>query len=253
MLSVVILGTGNVAFHLAEVLSSNNSVELLQVYGRNKTKLQAFEPFCDTTDNLGKLAAAAIYLVAVSDGAIAALTQQLAGLDGVVAHTSGAVSLEVIDHPRPGVFYPLQTFTRDKKIPFAEVPICLEARHPNDLRLLAQLAGKLSGAVHRIDSAQRRQLHLAAIWVNNFTNHLLYIGQQLCEEKGLSFSLLQPLIQETVDKIQQLSPKEAQTGPARRRDVQTIQTHLDMLEAPLQKKIYQLLSESIKSTYEKEL
>lgn len=118
---------------------------------------------------------------------------------------------------------------------------------------LGSLAQSLKAPVYEISSEQREKLHMAAVFANNFSNHLFHLAEQLCISENLSFEILKPLIYETTDKLRNLSPKEAQTGPAKRNDIQIIQKHLDGLQYPVQKKIYQLLSESIKSTYEKEL
>ena len=161
-------------------------------------------------------------------------------------HTSGGVALEKIsNHNRRGVFYPLQTFTKGKAVDFKTIPICIETEFSADLKILKKIAKSISDKMYIINSEQRKALHVAAVFVNNFTNHLYQIGNQICEENNIPFEVLHPLIQETAEKIKELSPSEAQTGPALRNDTKTIEKHIDFLENPEYKKLYQLLTQSI--------
>lgn len=253
MLSLVIIGTGNVATHLYSAFLNTEGVIIKQVFGRNQEHLKYFSERSNTTSIADDIIEADIYLVAVSDNAIEPVSQTIPYKKGIVAHTSGSVPMSEILHQRKGVFYPLQTFTKDKEINFEKIPICIEAHETEDLILLKHLAGLLSGSVYEVRSEQRKKLHLAAVFANNFSNHLFQIAKEICEKEMLPFELLRPLIIETAEKLRNLDPKDAQTGPARRNDLLTMQKHLEELDNPLHKKIYQLLSESIKETYEKEL
>lgn len=253
MPSIIILGTGNVATHLFQAFQKIKAVQIVQIYGRRTASLDYFRAFTNVTNNISQLMDADIYILAISDASISELSQALNSKKGLVVHTSGSISLDSIKSKPRGVFYPLQTFTKGEKVEFSEVPICIEAENQDDLLLLETLGASISKHVHRISSEQRKKLHLSAVLVNNFTNHLFHMAQEICEENDIPFYLLHPLISETVDKIRHLPPVEAQTGPARRNDLETMQLHLEQFENPLQKKIYQLLSESIKTTYEKEL
>jgi predicted short-subunit dehydrogenase-like oxidoreductase (DUF2520 family) len=164
----------------------------------------------------------------------------------LVVHTSGTTSLSVLNSKnRRGVFYPLQTFTQGKQIDYTQIPFCLEAENEADYNRLKKLAESVSNAVYQVSEDQRKALHLAAVFVCNFTNHLYQIGEDLCNEHNVPFAVLKPLISETADKIQTLSPKEAQTGPALRGDTETLNRHLEMLNQTTQKEIYQLLTKSI--------
>ncbi|WP_350286067.1 Rossmann-like and DUF2520 domain-containing protein [uncultured Croceitalea sp.] len=250
MLSIVLLGTGNVAHHLFNAFQTSDTANVIQVYGRTPKKLEHFSTNCATTMTIQGLLEADLYLIAVSDNAIASISASLRSKKGIVAHTSGSVAMALISSERKAVFYPLQTFTKGKKTDFAHIPICIEASVQNDLEILKALGESISASVHQISSLQRRKLHLAAVLVNNFTNHLYGIADDICETEALSFNLLKPLIIETAEKIMELTPKEAQTGPARRNDIETMQQHLELLDKPIQKKIYQLLSESIKASYD---
>lgn len=250
MLEVAIIGVGNLAQHLYNAFAECPSIDIVQVVGRNAQALDHFEKSAATSTDFKNIADAAIYIIAVSDTAIPTISKYLTHKKGLVVHTSGSVSMDVLaDQSRYGVFYPLQTFTKDRKVAINSVPFCLEAHNETDLELLKKLAGRLSEKVYGVDSEQRKVLHLAAVFVNNFTNHLYHIGKEICDEKGLPFEILQPLIQETLDKTEQLSPYDAQTGPARRGDSETIENHLGQLKNSQYKKVYEVLSESIGKLY----
>jgi len=254
MISIVILGSGNVAGHLFDVFSGREEIRVLQVWGRNKAHLSYFRDRVAISDDSAELLEADLYIIAVSDDAVPEVARTLVGKKGLVVHTSGSVSLDALgNNDRRGVFYPLQSFSKGIKIDFKSVPICIEAENKKDLELLLKLAGSISDHVREISSDQRRSLHLAAVFVNNFTNHLFQIGNQICEEHGLSFGILLPLIGETVQKLNQLTPYDAQTGPARRNDRKTMENHLHQLENKNYKDIYALLSKSISEKYGQKL
>lgn len=253
MIRIGILGTGNVATHLFRAFMNLEDVEVVQIVGRNKNALQRFEGQTDTTTDFTKISDADIFVIAVNDGAIFQVSEYLRDKKGLVVHTSGSVSMDALsDCGRYGVFYPLQTFSKDREMDMDSVPFFLEADDEADLNILRELAGRISGKVYEVDSDQRKALHLAAVFVNNFTNHLYHIGKEICDEKGLPFDILQPLIRETVDKIEQFSPYDAQTGPARRGDSETIAMHLKQLENSGYKEVYEGLSESIGWLYRKD-
>ncbi len=253
MLTIVLLGTGNVAHHLFGAINSSSSARVIQVFGRSDKRLKDFNQSTSVTSSTTTIADADLYLIAVKDDAITAVSTMLKGKKGLVAHTSGTVPITNLRTGRRAVFYPLQTFTRDIPVDFSQIPICLEAESEEDFQLLEVLAETLSQTVCRMGSAQRLQLHLAAVFVNNFTNYLYYLAQEICKEREVNFELLHPLILETANKIRFLPPKKAQTGPARRQDANTIQKHLEMLESPEHQKIYEVMSHAIQELYEKEL
>lgn len=250
MISIVLLGIGNVATHLFHAFQNTEEVEIGQVFGRDVAALDQFKPYTKVLNDTSDITDADIYVLAVSDSSIPQVSQALRKKEGLVVHTSGSVPMTAIQANRKGVFYPLQTFTKGKRIDFSEIPICIEASDKNDLELLKSLGKSISKQVHYITSEQREKLHLSAVLVNNFPNHLYKMAHDICTENNIPFHLLWPLISETGDKIRHLSPEEAQTGPARRNDVETMQRHLEQLKNPVQKKIYQLVSESIKKSHE---
>jgi predicted short-subunit dehydrogenase-like oxidoreductase (DUF2520 family) len=152
---------------------------------------------------------------------------------------------------RRAVFYPLQTFSKEKPIDFKSVPVCLEAENENDLQILKQLAHSISNAVYEINSEQRKALHVAAVFVNNFVNYLYQMGNEICDANAIPFEILKPLIQETANKIATLSPKNAQTGPAKRNDLKTIAAHEEFLKDENQAAIYKLLTQSLQNNGKK--
>ena len=254
MISIVILGTGNVAKHLFDAFTAQNGVEIIQVYGRSQNALSYFKNQINTTSDLSNIKEADIYLIAISDDAISEVSEFLVGKKGLMAHTSGSIPMNALPNKhRRGVFYPLQTFSAIRKVNFKEIPICIEAENKEDNELLNELASVISDKVIQIDTDQRKALHLAAVFANNFTNHMYHAAQEICIQNDVSFGLLFPLIKETAAKIQDLSPLDAQTGPASRNDTGTLEKHLSQLKNKKHKKIYTLLSESILKTYGKKL
>lgn len=251
MIRVVLLGAGNVATHLINAFLQAKNIDLVQVYSRKTTRLQNFKTIVDTTSNLKQLKEADVYIIAISDDAIAEFSSKLDLKNSLVVHTSGSVALNGLDNTlsRKGVFYPLQTFSATKKIDFTTIPICIEATDNNDLEILKKLASSISKNVFDIDSKQRKNLHLAAVFVNNFANHMYHIGNEICTANNVSFKILQPLIEETAKKVLDLTPYEAQTGPAKRKDTETIAKHLKVLPEN-QQEIYKLITKSISETYE---
>ncbi len=249
MTKVIILGAGNVAHHLTIALKQASEVDLVQVYNRSSKAFDhsIYDTIATTTTIV--LKNADVYIIAISDNYITALAKQLPK-DKLIVHTSGSMSMDSIPQEHRGVFYPLQTFSKAKEVNFKTIPFCIEAKGETDLKLLLDLAKKLSAAVYQIDSEQRKALHVAAVFVNNFTNHLYHQAAMICQAHDVPFEVLKPLIQETVEKLNTLSPKDAQTGPALRNDTKTLEAHLKLLDEK-QQKIYKLISQSIYDTYEK--
>ena len=253
MIKIILLGGGNVAYHLTNSLLKNKEVQVVQVYNRSIEKINCFKNSTLITNNLSELEEADIYILAVSDNAISELSSALNLKNKLVVHTSGSMAMgELKSSSNKGVFYLLQTFSKEREINFSTVPICIEAETKKDLQLLEVLAKSISKNVYHINSIQRKSLHVAAVFVNNFVNHLYHIGQEICEENKVPFEILLPLIKETADKITTLTPFEAQTGPAKRNDTKTIEKHKAMLTKN-QQKIYTLLTESIYNTYGEKL
>jgi len=254
MLKAVVIGSGNVAQHLIQAFENTVQVTLVQAYARNPERLAHLLPTDRITGSFDNVAAADIYIIAVTDDAIAEVSSLLPFSGRLVVHTSGSVDVEQLDEKnRRGVFYPLQTFSKNKAVDFKVIPICLESGNSEDYALLEQLAGTISNNIYTINSAQRRSLHVAAVFVSNFTNHMYAVGHDICTKNNIPFDILKPLIQETAAKIKELSPQQAQTGPAIRNDQRTIESHLEFLDDVNQKAIYTLLTQSIPKAHVQKL
>jgi predicted short-subunit dehydrogenase-like oxidoreductase (DUF2520 family) len=248
MLKTVIIGSGNVAQHLAKAIDASGQATLVQLYARHPEKLAHLFPGEKITPSLENLAEADIYIISVTDDAITEVSSKLPFDGKLVVHTSGSVALEQLDGKnRRGVFYPLQTFSKNKDVNFNKVPLCLESENEADYKVLETLANALSQTVYRIGSKQRQALHVAAVFVSNFSNHMYALGEAICRENTIPFGILNPLITETADKLSLLSPTQAQTGPAIRHDQKTIEKHLDFLKDDNQRNIYKILTQSIQN------
>jgi len=252
MIKVVIIGSGNVAQHLIKAFAKSAIIDVIQVFSRQKKAVTSLLDSNKITDNFNNLAEADLYIIAVSDDAIAKVSSQLPFENRLVVHTSGSVSLDALDKKnRKGSFYPLQTFSKKAEVDFKQIPIFLESKIETDFELLKSMAEVISEKVYKINSEQRKALHVSAVFVNNFVNHLYQIGNEICIENKVPFEVLKPLILETANKVMSLSPKEAQTGPAIRNDEQTIASHLDFLSDENQKNIYKTLTQSIQNNGKK--
>lgn len=246
MIRITLIGSGNVAQHLIKAFAKSEAIEIVQAFSRQKEALTHLLDSDKIVTEFSALKETDLYIISVSDNAIYEVSKQLPFQNRFVVHTSGTASLETLDPKnKRGVFYPLQTFSKNKEIDFSEIPFCLETENESDYALLEAVAKSISNSVFSINSEQRKALHVSAVFVNNFTNHLYQIGQEICEEHQVPFEILKPLIQETAKKINILNPIDAQTGPAKRNDSSTIETHLEYLTSENQKNIYKLLTQSI--------
>lgn len=250
MKRAVIIGSGNLAEALAQAIGACGALELVQLFARNPERGPEVARLAGTEwcGDPRRLAEADIYLIAVSDRAVGEVARALPLADGaVVAHTAGSVPLEALpERFRRAVFYPMQTFTKGRRVDFSRIPVFVEAE---DERLLAELeafAGRLSRSVIRAGSARRAQVHLAAVFVCNFVNHMYALGERIARRAGLDFDVLRPLVAETVAKaLEAESPAQVQTGPAVRGDHTTQERHLALLESETEKTIYRTISQSI--------
>jgi predicted short-subunit dehydrogenase-like oxidoreductase (DUF2520 family) len=251
MTEITIVGTGNVAFHLCQELSSKHIN--FQVYGRNKSELDILSKQfkINTFSSISELNQDNLFIVCIKDDEIKKFTSKL-NTETKVAYTSGTISLDNFKNRKfTGVFYPLQTFSKRRKINFNEVPILIEANNDEFTNELIELALKISNRVEKANSEKRKSLHLAAVFANNFTNHMLHISKTIMEKNKLDWSLLHPLIKETLTKIiDGENPKEIQTGPAKRKDFKTIEIHLDHLNES-ESEIYSSITKNIIETDKK--
>lgn len=250
--TVSIVGSGNVAWHLARALEKAGH-HIGEIYNRDiKKATQLVDNLYDAvaiTEPDFRKSKASIILLAVSDDAIEEVCRHLIlPPETVIAHTSGSRPLEALNAlPNPkGVFYPLQTFSKGKEIDISQVPFCLEFDGDISEHILFNLATSLSNSVYHVDSQQRRVLHIAAVFACNFTNHLWTLSEKILEAEHLEFEMLKPLIAETVAKSLKINPQKAQTGPASRGDMLTIQQHLLYLQRDNNLyNIYKQLTDSI--------
>ncbi|WP_299315015.1 DUF2520 domain-containing protein [uncultured Aquimarina sp.] len=254
MITIVILGAGNVAQHLYTAFLNKKSVAIIQCYNRKGIRIHKDQKEGTVTNDLNNLKKADLYILAISDDAIEKVSSALPFHNRLVVHTSGSAPIQAIDHKNSrGVFYPLQTFSAKKKIDFSELPFCIEADQKQDVITLKNLASIVSQKIYDVSSDQRSVLHVAAVFVNNFTNYMFSIGNEICKENNVPFEILLPLIQETAKKIIEIEPDIAQTGPAIRKDVKTIDRHLKILKDDSQRQLYKMLTKAIQSKYGKEL
>lgn len=256
--TIVFIGAGKVATHLACQLNVS-PVSVIGVWSRtsDSAKKLAKKLNCSGSNKFQNLPKANIYIIAVKDDAIESVAQQLSkhiNDQSLVVHTSGAVSSSILKpfFNYSGVFYPLQTFSEGIQPDFSTIPFCIFSTDTDSQNLLVELAKRISPIVHIVNDLQRSNLHLAAVFANNFTNYLQHISSEVLKSQQLPYSLIQPLMNETIRKLDVMSPKESQTGPAIRGDEQTMKKHLELLdEKPEWQEIYEILSKGIDSDLKK--
>ncbi len=252
-MTVTIVGTGALAKNLFEAIEKSKSAKVELVLGRNKKSLNDFKSTNTTTDFNTPLESN-IILLAVSDPAIKEVYLKVKTKHSIFAHCAGSIPLSVFENDKnTGVFYPLQTFNNINTVSLTMVPIGVESNDSHSYEQLELLAKEISSVVLPLSSEERKHLHLAAVFANNFSNHLFSIAQDICTKKGLSKSLLAPLIEQTSKNVCSFTASEIQSGPAKRKDQKRIQEHLQLLKDPSHKEIYQLLSDAIQNKYANEL
>lgn len=250
-MKIVLIGAGNLATNLAFRLSeTKHSVE--QIYSRTikSAKLLGEKINTPYTSSLSELREDAdIYIFSIKDSALEniLLSMPQNSRNALWIHTSGSVGIDIFEEylPNYGALYPFQTFSKDRLVELKDVPLFIEGSNQEVVETLRTVTSELSDKVYEISSTKRRYLHLTGVLACNFTNHLYHISKNILDEQDLSFDYLLPLIEETTNKIKFLSPKEAQTGPAIRYDLNVINKHLDLIEDDNVRKIYKLLSENI--------
>lgn len=248
-MNIVIIGTGNTAFVLGRKFKAAGH-NIVQVFGRNSSKASelAYVLGTESTTYWNVVNRSAdLYLLAVADIAVGDVVRELRLPQKTIVHTAASVSKEALKNGAAhyGVFYPLQSLKKESGA-LPEIPVIIDASDPETLALLEAVGHSIAETVVVADDEQRLKLHLAAVVVNNFTNHLFALANDFCRREGLDFSVLLPLAKETVSRLQTLPPAQSQTGPALRGDRETIEKHLALLnDYPQLKKIYGVLTESI--------
>ncbi len=250
--TISFVGCGNVAWHLAPELE-NAGHKVLEIYNRSTAHARSMQSRLYNAEIRTNLdfseSEADIIFITVSDDAISEVAQEMAlQEDVVVVHTSGSSGLRQLGYlatENIGVFYPLQTFTREKKIRFQDIPILIEGENKKTTKILMSLASSVSNEVHQVNSKDRLAIHVAAVFACNFSNYLFRISEDILKKEGFKLDLLRPLIAETLNKSLEIGPEKAQTGPAAREDLETLDRHMAFLKDPVMRKFYKLFSEEI--------
>lgn len=251
-MKIVFVGAGNLATNVARALK-NAGHEITQVYSRTQESADslASQVGADAVSDLDDVARESdIYIVSVKDGALSDVVARLCdgSRRGLFVHTAGSIPMSIFEGhaDRYGVFYPMQSFSKQRQVDFTDVSVFVEARHESDLRLLTDLGSSLSQHVMQLDSEGRKHLHLAAVFACNFVNHCYDLASEVLDRYDIPFSSMLPLIDETARKVHSMSPKSAQTGPAIRYDENVIGMQSRMLDYDDRiRQIYDLMSKSI--------
>ena len=249
---IVFIGAGNLATNLAKALY-HKGFRIVQVYSRTmeSARTLAEKVEAEYTTDLQEISKdAKLYIVSLKDAALVDLLPQITEgkQSSLLVHTAGSIPMSIWEGyaERYGVFYPMQTFSKQRTVDFRQIPVFVESNSAEDTRTLKDIASVLSENVYEADSEQRKSLHLAAVFTCNFTNHMYALAAGLLKKYGLPFEVMLPLIDETARKVHELEPRLAQTGPAVRYDENVIGEHLQMLsDEPDMQEMYRLISESI--------
>lgn len=250
---ISLIGAGNVATHLGQSLAK--VADIVQVVSRRLESAQRLSRLigggCMASCTLDDVECASdLYLLAVHDDSIARISDSLPDYPGIWAHTSGSVPADVFAGSKTnyGVFYPLQTFTRDVRVDVSEIPFFIEGNTVSVSERLASLAGMLSGRVEYADSERRGRLHVSAVFACNYANLMWLIADELLKKDGLDITYMMPLLKATLGKLNDISPLEAMTGPARRGDREVVRKHMEMLRDN-DREIYRILADRILNEY----
>ena len=249
-MKIVIIGSGNVAYHLAKAFTQNN-IEVSQIFGRNEVELNKISEELNIPYSTKELADADLYLISVSDSAVEQVSDLIKNEKALVAHTSGSLPIETLKgNYRKASFYPLQTFSKTKNLDYSKIPFFIEAENQIDEKSLFELASLISDNVETSDYEKRKYIHLTAVFACNFVNHLFARAKEISDSQDLDFNYFIPLIDETVEKIHHLEPKSAQTGPAVRGDERILKLHEELITNDEHLKIYNTMNESIQKMYQ---
>ena len=253
-MKVVFIGAGNLATRVA-IEFKRKGIDVSQIYSRTE---ESASSLCDKLNTISEGTSyitdikdisqdADLYIFSVKDDALENILKQMKPNNGIWVHTAGSIPMNIFSSFKEnyGVFYPLQTFSKTRDVDFNRIPVFIEGKNDEIVSSLKETAEKITSDVRNADSEQRKELHLAAVFACNFTNHMYAIAAKLIEDKGLAFDSIRPLIAETAAKIEEIEPYKAQTGPAIRYDEGVINKHLALLQNDTFKDIYSLLSKSI--------
>ena len=247
--NVVFIGAGNVATHFSQAIK-NAGFSVLQIFSRTENSAKPLADIlgCDYTTSIDKISRNAdIYIFSIKDDTLQEIAASMPFNNGLWLHTAGSVDVNIFQgHTEHyGVIYPMQTLSRQRKTDFSKIPLFIEGNTESTENEIYDIAKSLSDNVTRMSSEKRKYLHLAAVFTCNFSNHMYALAAQILEKQGIDRHTLQPLIDETANKLYSMSPKQAQTGPAVRYDRNIIDNHLSMLEDENVRNLYKKISESI--------
>lgn len=248
-MEIVIIGSGNVAYHLAKAFVINK-VSVKQIFGRNENVLQEISTELKIPYSTDVLEKADLYILAVSDNSIEAVSKIIKDKQALVAHTSGSLPKEILNGEyRKASFYPLQTFSKNKELNYKKIPFFIEAENEEDNLVLMNLAKLVSENVMESTYEKRKYIHLTAVFACNFVNHLFSRAKELSDSQNIPFSYFLPLIDETTQKIHEMEPQFAQTGPAVRNDKRVLSLHEELLIGE-HLEIYKTMNHSIQKMYD---
>jgi len=252
--SIAFAGSGNVAWHLAKGLKMQG-FNISRIWSRDPLNAATLAGICGAEvckEISGLHERADLIVIAIADKAISDVAVSIGNFDGIVVHTAGSVSIDVLkgNFENYGVFYPLQTLSKGNPVDFREVPFFMESSSEETLLAIKQVALKLSTKVYEADSQQRMLLHVAAVFASNYSNLMYIIGNEILKDSNLPSDILHPLILETAQKAVSGDPLDMQTGPARRHDEITLEKHISALASqPEYAELYKLLSSLINKKY----
>ncbi len=248
MINISLIGTGRLSFNLMNEILDNKSLSLNQIYGRSKFRPKNISDQIEYIKEIKNLKKSDFYFIAVSDIEIETISNKINSYDGIVIHLSGSTNINVLSiHKNHGVFYPLQTFSYDSNLSFKQIPILIEANSKINLSKIKKLADIFSKKVYKMNSSKRLFCHISATIANNFSNHMIVSAEKILEENKINKSIIKPLIFETFNKLNKMSAKDAQTGPALRNDYITIEKHLKQLVNSDFLDLYKEVTKNIKS------
>ena len=246
MMKISIIGAGNVGINLFETLIKKKGLKIVSLFNRSIEKILSHRKKTFITNNMDEIKKSDIYIISTNDDSIEKVSNQLKGRGGLILHTSGSTEMKILSvHKDFGVLYPLQTLTRDKLCDFKKVPVCIEGNSTFNIKKLKKLVTIIGSKCYQVDSKQRLALHVSAVFACNFTNYLFSIAHDICAENKIPFEIFFPLIRETIEKIEKNDPSKIQTGPAIRKDLNTIKKHLNFIKSKNSKKIYSILTQAI--------
>ncbi|WP_267403664.1 MULTISPECIES: DUF2520 domain-containing protein [unclassified Chryseobacterium] len=248
-MQIVIIGSGNVAYHMAKAFVQNN-IPLAQIFGRNETELQKISEELNISYSTKTLVDSDLYIICVSDNSVEDVSKLIQKEDTLVVHTSGSLPKESLKGEyRKASFYPLQTFSKSKELDYSNIPFFIETENEEDKKTLFELASKISKNVMESTHEKRKYIHLTAVFACNFVNHLFSRAKEISDSQEIPFDYFLPLIDETVQKIYEIEPKAAQTGPAVRNDKRILELHEQLLQDE-SLEIYKTMNHSIQKMYE---